>query len=92
MIIKRDNLRKLYDNKLYVIFEKNHLREKLAKLKDIKITLLEGDFLNKIEQFNWEYKTEKRTFVKEMIALSLSERRLVFEDMMEDIDLILYSK
>ncbi len=81
-----NNLRKtikkdfIYNNFIHIIKE-NSVLEKLDKLKDLNITLLEEDFIDKVNLFNWEDEGEKLTFIKEMLALSLDERKNIFYDM-----------
>ena len=81
-IIKVDN-----DNdRLIQIFKENHILKKIDKAKDVKITLMEGDFFDKVNQFKWQDENEKQIFIKEMIALSPNERKMVLEEMLKDFD------
>ena len=81
-----NNLRKttkkdfIYNHLIHIIKENSVLR-KLDKLKDINITLLEEDFIDKVNLFNWEDEGEKLTFIKEMLALSPDERKSILNDM-----------
>lgn len=93
IIFKKDIQIKTNNNSiLYYVFKENHILKKIEESGNIKITLLEGDFLNKVELFDWEDKNEKQLFVKEMLALSPKERKLILDDMSEDFGLNFYRK
>ncbi|MBN1215868.1 MAG: hypothetical protein JXA99_10565 [Candidatus Lokiarchaeota archaeon] len=70
----------IYSRLIHIIKE-NSVHEKLDKLKDINITLLEEDFFNKVNLFNWEDEEEKLNFINEMLALSPAERKSILYDM-----------
>ena len=63
--------------------------EKLSQLNDINITALSEDFLDIVDQFEWDG-NEKEEFINEMLALSPSERKFILKEMLEKSNLDYY--
>ncbi|MBY8983042.1 MAG: fibronectin type III domain-containing protein, partial [Candidatus Lokiarchaeota archaeon] len=74
----------LDNSRLVHIFEDEQLIQRIDQFKDIRITLLEEDFLENIEKFDWEDEIEKKTFIKEMLVLSPNERQRIIREMLND--------
>ncbi len=84
-----NNLKKrknLGNNHLLQILNEKNFFEKIGKLEDIKITLLDLDFFDKVNQFKWQ-EEEKQLFIREMLALSPGERKIILEDMLGELNL-----
>ncbi|MFW9825396.1 MAG: hypothetical protein ACFFE4_20815, partial [Candidatus Thorarchaeota archaeon] len=65
------------------LFERDNLIQKLSKLDDINITAVSTDFIEKIDQFEWE-EGEEEAFINEMLALSPDERDSILSKMLKD--------
>ncbi|MFX1531270.1 MAG: hypothetical protein ACFFBC_09165 [Promethearchaeota archaeon] len=67
------------------IFEEENLIDKLTKMKDVNITFISEDFLDKIEQFDWNEK-DKQEFFREMLSLTPKEREEILKEMFDDLN------
>ncbi len=68
------------NNHIIHIIEENPVLENLSKVKDIKLSLLEEDFFDKVNLIQWQDEEEKQLFIKEMLSLSPDEREEILED------------
>ncbi|MHA2037028.1 MAG: hypothetical protein ACW98X_11370 [Promethearchaeota archaeon] len=69
-------------NDVHQIFEGENLIENLFELDNINITAISDDFLEKVNQFEWEA-SEKDVFIKEMLSLTPDERQAVLTKMLK---------
>jgi hypothetical protein len=67
---------------LLQVFEGENALENLSQLSDLNITAISQDFIDEIDQFDWE-EIDKREFIKEMLALTPKERKAILEEMKE---------
>ncbi|MBN1216297.1 MAG: hypothetical protein JXA99_12760 [Candidatus Lokiarchaeota archaeon] len=73
------------NNHLIELFKEKYFIERLDKSKEIIITLLEKDFFNKVNQIKWQDNEEKQLFIKEMLALTPNDRKILLEDVLRNI-------
>ncbi|MBN1215191.1 MAG: fibronectin type III domain-containing protein, partial [Candidatus Lokiarchaeota archaeon] len=85
---REPNTKYISQNKLNQIINKENAKNIISNAKDIRITLLEGDFFDTLEQFKWENEEEKQIFINEMLALSPRERRKIIDEMKQDLEFI----
>ena len=80
---KKNSHGKLTDLKdLHQKFDGENLIEKLIKLEDINMTAISDDFLERINQFEWEM-NEKDEFIREMLSLTPDERNSILTKMLK---------
>jgi hypothetical protein len=77
--ILKDLNRKSY---LIQIFEEENALEKISELNDMNLTAISNDFMEIIDQFDWE-EDDKEEFIKEMLALTPKERKAILNEMKE---------
>jgi hypothetical protein len=78
--ITQDNSTNIGD--LNQVFEKENVVENLFELGDLNITAISADFLEKLNQFEWE-DDEKNIFIKEMLSLTPGERDSILAKMLK---------
>ncbi|MBY9006966.1 MAG: hypothetical protein KGD63_09415 [Candidatus Lokiarchaeota archaeon] len=74
------------NNHLIKLFEEKYFLKRIDKAKDIIITLLEKDFFDKMSQFKWQDEEERQIFIKEMLALSPDERKIILDNILGDFN------
>jgi len=74
----------LDNSRLIQIFEEEELLRRIDQFKDIRITILQEDFLENIEKLSWDNEYEKKEFIKEMLILSPNERQRIIKEMLND--------
>ena len=77
--ILKDLNRKSY---LIQIFKEENALEKISELNDMNLTAISNDFMEIIDQFDWE-EDDKEEFIKEMLALTPKERKAILDEMKE---------
>ncbi|MFX1276125.1 MAG: hypothetical protein ACFFBP_06225 [Promethearchaeota archaeon] len=75
-------LRTLDNSKLKEIFKSKNITETIENIGDINISILDKEFLKKVNQFKWE-ENEKQEFINEMIALPPSKREKILNRMIK---------
>ncbi|MHA2181236.1 MAG: hypothetical protein ACXAAH_07415 [Promethearchaeota archaeon] len=66
---------------LQIFFEENSV-EKLIQIRHLNITVVSEDFYEKLNRFQWDG-NEKSEFIREMLALNPSERKLILDEMIK---------
>ena len=67
---------------LIQIFKEENALEKISELNDMNLTAISNDFMEIIDQFDWE-EDDKEEFIKEMLALTPKERKAILNEMKE---------
>lgn len=75
-----ERLDALLDNKRLLHQLKDLSSDKMSSIEDIKATALSEDFFKVINAFDWE-EDDLVDFIREMISLTPSESKVVFEEM-----------
>ena len=71
---------------LIELFKEKYFLESLDKSKEIIITILEQDFFDKVNQIKWQDDEEKQIFLKEMLALTPNDRKIILEDVLRNVN------
>lgn len=77
-----EKLDDLLDNKRIMYYLEHLPPDKKPSIEDIKVTALSKDFFKVVNSFDWE-EDDLVEFIREIISLTLEERKSVFNEMME---------
>ena len=81
--LKKTDLKKIIDNKrIKDLFTGENAVEKLSMATEISLTILSEDFIEKIDQFEWD-KEDKIDFISDMRFFTPERRKNILKEMLE---------